>query len=517
MGRKILPVDIKPTTATINRITYGSLKAIVNFKNGETRDVDINNLAAYVTKLTPDGARLAAQIKETVIYAPVNICQNHVDIIDTPGLDEDKAMTEIAMNMLNNADAVLVAISVRHLFTEKEEKLVCELICNDIKNIIFVITFIDQLDDDEESYDELALSLKTRIYDKVTKKLKEDKKSQDIINKAETILNEKNIHIYGISSDLALKYCTSNQVEFLEKSRLEEFKTGLALVITAKQMENAFQKVVCYIKTVLPGLENLYNAKKHSFDDMIFAVDKHFKNFCNCCDETSKKINKMFADRDKEIIDTINLLKREKSLMARDFMAELKLMAKLLKQEGGDKDDIVTNAIAYASEAQRNRMNGAVLPEIKNKLLANLGLIIKIFESARDALSVHLNALEVQDIVNINKRVAEINAFIGIEMDSIRFEWIDGNYACDDVNDFVAELIDFSVNSLINKLNEFVEKTRMFVYKSQNSDSWHFDNIKKIAEKKKYDIDMESKVYASNYNKSLEKVKNIVKNSEQLL
>ena len=143
LGARILPADATPTTATINRITYGPEPgAVIAFRNGTSREISIGELEDYVTKKTADGEAQALQIREATVYFPTVICQNHIDIIDTPGLNDDPRMTRITIEMIEHADAVIVPIHARAPFSETEKKFVCQLIESEsIQNLVFVVTF----------------------------------------------------------------------------------------------------------------------------------------------------------------------------------------------------------------------------------------------------------------------------------------------------------------------------------------------------------------------------------------
>ena len=79
LGEEILPADVLPTTATLNRVTYGSKPLVkIIFKDGEQREIAINKLVSFVTKLTPECEAVAATVKEAVIYFPVNYCRKNV-------------------------------------------------------------------------------------------------------------------------------------------------------------------------------------------------------------------------------------------------------------------------------------------------------------------------------------------------------------------------------------------------------------------------------------------------------
>lgn len=91
LGEEILPAEVLPTTATLNRVTSSSKPFVkIIFEDDEEREIDINRLVSFVTKLTPESEAVAATVKEAVIYYPVKYCRDHVEIIDTPGLSDDE-------------------------------------------------------------------------------------------------------------------------------------------------------------------------------------------------------------------------------------------------------------------------------------------------------------------------------------------------------------------------------------------------------------------------------------------
>lgn len=257
LGAKILPADVEPATATINRITFGTkLGAEILFKDQQRKSVPIEELADYVTKLTPDGAARAASIQEAVVHTPSVICQNYVDIIDTPGLNDDADMTKITIDMLSLVDAVIVTIHARVPFSETECGFVAELMRRDnIQNIIFVVTFIDTLDEDDYDYDVFMRRIKTRIQRMVFAELtasitkNDTMETQAHLVKAHAMLDD--MHMFGLSAAQALKSFVNNNATLLKSSRFDIFSRELLQIVTAKQVENAITYTIGEIRAVL--------------------------------------------------------------------------------------------------------------------------------------------------------------------------------------------------------------------------------------------------------------------------
>lgn len=259
LGSKVLPSDVTPTTATINRITYGAVPALeIHFHNGEVKNVDISNISQYVTMLTDEASACAAQIKEAVVRYPTVLCQNHVDIIDTPGLSDSQEMTKITLKMMEGIDAAIVVISALAPFADTEMKFVIELIEKDhIENIIFVMTYIDQIDLDER--DIYIAKIYKRVRDNIYKQLNEDPSKQYLLQKAHKALDHN--HIYGVSSTMALQAFVTGNRELLSESRYESFKNELYTLLTSAQGLNTISKSAKSIMSVCNNFENFYTLK----------------------------------------------------------------------------------------------------------------------------------------------------------------------------------------------------------------------------------------------------------------
>lgn len=152
LGDEVLPADIEPCSATLNRVTYG-LKpgARIVFRaegphQGErVETIPIERLADYVTKLTPESATMSALVKEAVIAYPVPFCKNNVDIIDTPGLNDDPVMTEVTFHVLSTVHAAIMVIMANAPFGESEQTFLREVLLKEHTSVMFVVTAIDRI------------------------------------------------------------------------------------------------------------------------------------------------------------------------------------------------------------------------------------------------------------------------------------------------------------------------------------------------------------------------------------
>ncbi|MGC1307218.1 MAG: dynamin family protein [Phormidesmis sp.] len=153
LGRAVLPADTLPATATLNRIRYGTkAQATIHYQDGRLEDVPIANLSQYVTKLTPQSAKKAATVREAVIYYPTPYCQNGVDILDTPGLEDEAAMTAITLAALSQVDAAIFVVMAYSPFSQSERAFFSEkLLQQGLESLLVVVTGIDRCQDSESA------------------------------------------------------------------------------------------------------------------------------------------------------------------------------------------------------------------------------------------------------------------------------------------------------------------------------------------------------------------------------
>jgi predicted GTPase len=248
MGKDVLPTDPLPTTAALNKITYSIRPFVkIEYKDGRTEDIEIDKLSSYVTKLTEESQEKALTVKEAVVYYPANYCKNGVTIIDTPGLNDEGTMTDVTMSVLTQADAALMVIMAQSPFSEFERDfLESKLIASDIGRVMFVVTGIDLLDEDD--VDRVLQNITTRIQEKVIIKAKDtfgaDSKEFDEYKR-----KIGNIKVYGLSAKNALKAKIKGDDSMLAKSCFPDFESALERFLTEDRGAVMLNVPVSRIKT----------------------------------------------------------------------------------------------------------------------------------------------------------------------------------------------------------------------------------------------------------------------------
>ena len=90
--------------------------------------------------------------------------ENGVTIIDTPGLNDDEAMTNVTLSVLPQIDAAIMVMMAGSPFSQYEcDFLENKVITSDLGRVLFVVTGIDLYDEDDATAN-LAVTSVTELY-----------------------------------------------------------------------------------------------------------------------------------------------------------------------------------------------------------------------------------------------------------------------------------------------------------------------------------------------------------------
>lgn len=175
LGEEILPAYAVPCTAVINEVKYGKdKKAILHFRNPlpevlpeklapaavahmkryqgkpiPPMEIPYSEIEDYV--VIPMGAdekqtKLQSPYEKVELFYPLELLKNGVEIIDSPGLNEDETRTKVTMDYLAKIDAILYVLNANAICAGDEMRFVeKDLKGNCIESVFFVVNRFDQL------------------------------------------------------------------------------------------------------------------------------------------------------------------------------------------------------------------------------------------------------------------------------------------------------------------------------------------------------------------------------------
>jgi predicted GTPase len=169
VGEQIQPVRAIACSGAITVLKHGSTRRIVcHYKNGQKKEVSFEEYQTLAT-ISKEAARkhrsdelARSQIEEIIFEHPnLEFCQNGVEIVDSPGLNEHPERAAITQKLLKHTDAVIFLTFASALLSETERELIYELKeqlsagrqHEPARNLFILVNKMDELDSDEDRQD----------------------------------------------------------------------------------------------------------------------------------------------------------------------------------------------------------------------------------------------------------------------------------------------------------------------------------------------------------------------------
>ena len=322
LGEKVMPSDIRPCSATMNRVTYGEeKKATINMKDGSNTNISIEELPRYVTKLE-EYEDMAANVEEATVYYPSHFCKDGVDIIDTPGLNDDERMDKVSRDVVPQLDVLIMTLVPDSPFSISEARFVRDtLLTNDLSRMIFLVNKIDMVD--EEERETLLSEIRKRIQEKTLDELLNlmGEKS-DVYKNAVKVLN--NISIYPISARDSLKGKLKNNPFLVEESGAVAFENALTEMLTGERAALELGHAASILCAVGVQVQNELISREA-------ALDMSAEEFEKKQDELEAAKRKTLEEEElriKELISNEKVLKEELMHKAEAYYGEMEVHLK---------------------------------------------------------------------------------------------------------------------------------------------------------------------------------------------
>lgn len=322
LGTEVLPTSVLPMTAVITRVIYGDEKRIIiRYKNGDEEQATIEQIVDFATKYDEEKALKASLISEILVYYPSVFCKNHIEIIDTPGMNDNEDMTAVTMSVLGSIDAAIMVISAQEPLSMTEQDLILTMIAEQgIHHIIFVVTHIDTVSDDSEDQDRLIGFISDRIKNDLLKRAEEAfSDNENHVRKAHRILEQPDV--FGVSSVQAIKGFIQDSEQMLQKSRFPKFKKELLTLLTAAQSTDIRLNARDYANEIKANIEIWSeNEKKHletEQNNIVLFIEKYQYYF----QSAQQLLNNLLKEKNNGI-DKIGLDLFENQSIINDFVQE---------------------------------------------------------------------------------------------------------------------------------------------------------------------------------------------------
>ncbi|MCH5248959.1 MAG: dynamin family protein [Lachnospiraceae bacterium] len=363
LGKEIMPADILPATATMNRVTYDLQPHAQVIKNDGTMiEISVDEIADYVTKLNDENAKRAEMVDEAVVYYPCQFCQNGVDIVDTPGLNDDERMDKISEEIIPKLDAVIMVIVPGAPFSKSEAEFVRnKLMGSDLGRLLFLVNKIDTIRPKER--ERAVADIKKRIQTTVLDKMSEIY-GEDSTEYADANAKIGNIRIFPISAANALDARIDGDEELLEDSRIQEFEDALRYMLTTERGALELAAPLAVLSRTATEVINAAETRKN-------ALQLNAEEFEKKQQQAMQKIAE-FRNNKRQETARINAASQELKAnllpQVREFYDVLeKELNNVIEQTSIDKKSLLQKAGQHAaSQKMQNVVNETIKAKMSN-------------------------------------------------------------------------------------------------------------------------------------------------------
>jgi len=386
LGEEILPSDVLPATATLNRVTYDLRKYVqIQYKPDESgaarsEEIPIDRLPEYVTKLTTESQQRAATIAQAIVHHDNMYLSRNVDMIDTPGLNDNEAMTAITMSVLPFADAAIMVLNPENPFGGYEGEFLNKLLLSDLGRVIFVVNAIDRVEPEDRG--RLIAEIRRRIHTAVVRKA-EERFGAGADTEDERQLHIKRIgepQVFGLSSADALEAKHIRDSELEQSSLFPEFERALErflahergvvtlqgltarVIVSGTKIQQRIHQEISTAQMSREELEQVYSAAAETLAQLEQQFQHELRQIDTAIEKTRQLVRPIVAQMGEDVKRaTTKAIDEAKIAPADVSKANQKATLDRLGRE-------VTNAAEIAGRAIAERVQFVIQKEVELEL-----------------------------------------------------------------------------------------------------------------------------------------------------
>lgn len=287
IGKNILPVGITPTTATLNILRYGQEPyALIKYKDDTEKKESLENLSEYITTKGKE----TQKISNVTIFYPLKFCQNGVEIIDSPGVNDiDEELVEITYNHIPRCDTAIFLLNSTQQLSASEREFFSEKVSKYVHKIFFVLNKIDHLDKDEQN----------EVITYVNHEL------SNII---------ENPKLFPLSAKLALNSKKEQNKEGLKESKFDEFETELLNFLATEKGKIALKAPLYRCFSAIDKMKYTISAKLSSYEMSLTEIENKYN-------ESKPEFEKLW--KNKNIL--LQIIEDKKNTLKEQIITNLKI------------------------------------------------------------------------------------------------------------------------------------------------------------------------------------------------
>jgi uncharacterized tellurite resistance protein B-like protein/GTPase SAR1 family protein len=245
LGEEIQPVRDIPCSGTVTVLKYGPQQRVIcKYKDGREEEISPQKYKekASISEEAALGSFgdeiVNSELQEIIFEHPnLELCRNGVEIIDTPGLNEQAERTLVTEQVLKTTDAVIFLTHAQNVLTEKEREL-----------LLYLKKELNQGKDGEAGKSIFVLVNFADLLRREGSRQQVKERVEKIVKSQNLIAGENRIHL--ISAQSALEAILDGTENEYVKS-FQDFTKSLEQFLTVERGAIALQQSAAGIKQII--------------------------------------------------------------------------------------------------------------------------------------------------------------------------------------------------------------------------------------------------------------------------
>ena len=279
LGQEIMPTKCIRTTGSAIRIKYGKkLRIWITLASGEViKSSFVEILEEYVV-LDKHG-KIRKDVISVEVFYPHPLLKRGVELLDLPGINDTQEQNKLVKDELLQVDLVILILHAQQLFTLTEQDILDQWLVNrGIKNVIFVINWMNKLKNRQDCHD---------IYDEakvITNDFKLDFQSN---------LLDRITSLYRVEALPALKAKKKRSILGICHSGLARFEAALHTIYSLQKSE-IFHTRCPRAQIITQQVQQLLEDKAQLITDEIKIIEQEYHNAIATVTEKEKFLKTEF-------------------------------------------------------------------------------------------------------------------------------------------------------------------------------------------------------------------------------
>lgn len=378
LGQEILPSYATPATAIINEIKWGKESlARLYFHDSDKQplEIPVTELEEHVViKDDPEEIR-ESPYSHIELFWPIDLCRNHVEVIDSPGLNESEVREQVTLNYLRRVDAVVFIVSALRLGPSLNEQETLKML-NEYghKELFFIVNQFDLLrrTRDREAVKERALEQFSQYTQRQQESAIHFISSLDALD-GRLDSDPTRVEESGI---LALESALNT---FLadERSRIKSKRAAMNLQLSISRSQKVIPDKRIYLKTPLEDLRQRYENAQAQFKQL--SDDK--SNILRRVNSFRRDIRMLI---DTKVRDFFREIESDIDIWVEEYDVKLKFELNIEKQVNQVLEEIVDLLDTRVGESFGEWSESVLVPFVETqveRLKSDLEKMAREFES----------------------------------------------------------------------------------------------------------------------------------------